>query len=130
MGLILKIFSIPIVRLSVALLLLIFSNIALGSFNSWFDKSFDKEKMLRGIKKGLVVFLVFVLVYIAGVLVPEIQASIVNGEPVNLTTGVLYIITAGFLWYAKEVLTKISVLIGGKLKIKLDEVTFEKDKEP
>lgn len=125
-----EMFSDPIIRLSIALLILICANVVLGSFNSWFDKSFDKEKMLKGIKKGLVVFLVFVAVYIAGVLVPEIQASIVNGEPVNLTTGVLYIITAGFLWYAKEVLTKLPVLIGGKPKIKIDEVTFEKDKEP
>ena len=117
-----------ILRLGIALVILICANIALGSFNSWFTETFDKETFWKGVKKGVAVIFIFVVVYIAGVLVPEIEATLIGGEPVNLTTGMLYIVMAGFLWYTKEVLTKLAALIGGRIKI--EEITMEKGKEP
>ena len=117
-----------ILRLGVALIILICANIALGSFNSWFAETFDKEKFAKGIKKGALIVAIFVAVYFAGWLVPEMQAVIIDGEPVNLTTAMLYVVLAGFLWYAKEVLTKLAALISGKIRI--EELTTDRSKEP
>jgi hypothetical protein len=117
-----------IFRLGIALVILICANIALGSFNSWFSEAFDKEKFWKGVKKGLVVIVIFIAVYTSGNLVPEIEATLVGGELVNLTTGMLYVVMAGFLWYAKEVITKLAVLVGGRVEI--DELVHDKIKEP
>lgn len=118
----------PIIRLGIALIILICANILLGSFSSWFSDNFDKEKFWKGVKKGIAVILIFIAVYFAGWLVPEMQATVINGETVNLTTAMFYVVLAGFLWYAKEVLTKLAALIGGRIRI--EELTTEKRKEP
>lgn len=117
-----------IFRLGIALVILICANILLGSFNSWFSEQFDKQKFWKGVKKGIAVIMIFTAVYFAGWLVPEMQAAIIGGETVNLTTAMFYVVLAGFLWYAKEVLTKLAALIGGKIRI--EELTTDRSKEP
>lgn len=116
------------IRLGVALIIVICANIALGSFNSWFTETFDKKIFKKGVKKGAIVTLIFMAISIAGALVPEIKTTLIGGEPVDLTTGMLYIVMSGFLWYSKEVLTKAVALIGGKIKI--EEIVMDKSKEP
>lgn len=41
-----------ILRLGIALIILICANIALGSFNSWFTETFDKETFWKGLKRA------------------------------------------------------------------------------
>jgi uncharacterized membrane protein YagU involved in acid resistance len=117
-----------ILRLGTALLILVISNIILGSLNAWFAKQFNKVKFWQGIVKGFVVTLIAIAVYMAGYLVPEFKIDAFGPEPVNLTTAMLYVVTAGFLWYAKEVLTKLSSIISGKKRI--EELTTHRTEEP
>ncbi len=109
--------TIDIIRLGLGLLLLIVVNIVLGSVDAWLSGEFDKPKFRRGIAKGAIVALCFIVTYLVGWLNPAVVAISINGQAVNLLTAVYLVIMAGFLFYAYEVIGKLAGFIKGKLKV-------------
>jgi len=114
---ILQYIDIQIVRIACGLILLMISNIFLGSIEAWLNGQFDKKKLLQGVIKAFVVAISMCLVYIAGLLNTEVITIDINGEVVNLITGVNLILTGGAIWYAKEVFIKLATFIKGKIDI-------------
>ena len=109
--------TIDIIRLGLGLLLLIVVNIVLGGVDAWLSGEFDKPKFRRGIAKGAIVALCFIVTYLVGWLNPAVVAISINGQAVNLLTAVYLVIMAGFLFYAYEVIGKLAGFIKGKLKV-------------
>lgn len=109
--------NIDIISLSVGLAILIIVNIVLGSVNALFERSFDWAQFRRGLGKGFVVSMCFLLVYGVGWLNPDVVAVSIDGTDVNLLTAVHMILMAGFLVYAKEVCVKLGTLIKGSTKV-------------
>ena len=104
-------------RLGLGLLTLIAVNIILGSIDALLSGAFDPGKCRRGIIKGIIVALCFAATYLVGWINPDVLAVTINGQSVNLLTAVYLVIMAGFLFYAKEVIAKLTSFIYGKLAI-------------
>jgi glucose uptake protein GlcU len=94
---------------------LIVVNIFLGSMDAWINKQFDKEKFIKGIKKGFGITIATLITYNLGQLVPNLLVITSNDVDVNIPTAVGLAITAGVAWYAKEVVVKIKNAIGAKV---------------
>jgi len=114
---VLQYIDIQILKIAGGLILLMVSNIFLGSIDAWLNGQFDKKKLIQGVIKAFVVAVSMCLVYIAGLLNMEVITIDINGEVVNLITGVNLILTASAIWYAKEVFTKLATFIKGKISI-------------
>ncbi len=106
-----------IINLSVGLLFLMIINIVLGSIASIFESKFDKNKLIKGMVKGGIVLGCFIGTFYVGILNPDIIVANINGQDVDLLTGTHMILLAGYVWYGKEVLTKLITFIAGKLEI-------------
>lgn len=106
-----------IYKLAIGLIILIIVNIVLGSIDAWLNKAFDKEKFKKGILKGFIISLCFVATYFVGYLNPDVIVVNMNGIDVNLLSSVTLVITAGYIWYGKEVITKLATLVKGKIAI-------------
>jgi hypothetical protein len=104
-------------NLAIGLIILIIVNIVLGSLDALFTSTFDKTKFKLGLLKGLVAVACFMATYFVGYLNPDIVAVNINGTAVNVLVGVYLIVMAAYIWYAKEVLTKLSTLIKAKITI-------------
>lgn len=109
--------TINVLFLGLGLLLLIASNIVLGSIDAMFTKAFDPTKFKHGIIKGGIVALCFAVTYAVGWMNPDVLAVTINGQSVNLLTAVYLVIMAGFLFYAKEVIVKLTAFVNGKLDV-------------
>jgi hypothetical protein len=112
-----------ILHLAIGLIILIVVNIVLGSLDALFTSTFDKTKFKLGLLKGLVIVACFIATYFVGYLNPDIVAVNINGTAVNVLVGVYLIIMAAYIWYAKEVLTKLAALIQAKITIEEVEET-------
>lgn len=107
---------IDIINLGIGLVLLITVNIILGSVDAMLAGEFDRTKFWRGIVKGAIVAVCFIITYLVGWLNPGVVAISINGQAVNLLTAVYLVIMAGFLFYAYEVIGKLAAFVKGKLK--------------
>ena len=106
-----------ILKIAGGLVLLMISNILLGSIDALLNQQFNKKIFIQGVIKATVIALTFCLIYIAGLLNMEVITIDFNGEQVNLVTGINLILTGGAIWYAKEVFTKLATFIKGKISI-------------
>jgi uncharacterized membrane protein (DUF485 family) len=108
-----------VINVGIGLIVLIVINIVLGSLDAWLatPTTFDKDKCKKGIIKGAVVALCFIATYGVGYLNPDIMAVNINGIDVNLLIGVTIILSMGYVWYAKEVISKLSKFINAKVTI-------------
>ena len=106
-----------IYKLALGLIILIVVNIVLGSIDAWLTKTFDKEKFKKGILKGFIISLCFIATYFVGYLNPNVIVINMNSVDVDLLSAVTMVITAGYIWYGKEVITKLIVLVKGKITI-------------
>jgi len=104
-----------ILYLGVGLMGLIVINILLGSIDSILQRKFDKRKFFNGTIKGLIVSVSFIGVYYVGVLVPNITINI-SGQELTLVMAVSLLMTAGFSWYAVEVIGKLAKFVNAKVK--------------
>lgn len=111
------VFDTAIINLGIGLLGLILINILLGSITSIIEKRFDKAKFIQGLVKGIVVIVSFVGVFAIGVLNPNVLVLSMNGQDVNLITGINLIVLAGYLFYGKQVLTKLSSFVHGNFDV-------------
>ena len=105
-----------IFNLGLSLLILTIINIALGSITSIFQQKFDKTKFIRGFIKASIIVLSFVGVIYVGSLNPDIVVISVNNQNVDLYTGTRMLMLAGYLFYGKECLVKLSSFVSGKYK--------------
>ena len=115
--------------LAVGLIILIITNIVLGSLNALFTNEFDRQKFFRGLAKGSIVVLCFIATYFVGFLNPNIIAININGIEVNVLTGVYFIVLSGYYFYAKQVFDKLSNIVKGDIKIiekKMSDTTQSK----
>lgn len=101
-------------NVGIGLLILIITNIILGSIGALFTQEFDWKKFKTGLLKGLVVIICFFLVYFAGSINSDVVAFNINGVEMNLTAAVYAILFIGFVWYGKEVLQKLAEIIRAK----------------
>lgn len=104
-----------ILKLAGGLIALMLSNILLGSMSAFLNQQFDIKKLKQGLIKATVVIVSFILVYVAGLLNMDIITVDVNGEVVNLISGINLLLTMGALWYAKEVFIKLKSFVVGKI---------------
>lgn len=112
--------------LGISLLILICVNIVLGSVDSFFQQQFDKAKFWKGLLKGLVVCVCFILILIVGQLNPNILMINVDGNEVTLSNATYLLMMSGYLFYGKEVLVKLSNFVKGKFEV--DANKTEEDK--
>lgn len=96
---------------ALALLLVIFSNNLLGSCKSMIDGSFDKTTAILGLQKGAIVTLAVALMYAAGLLVPDITLTAIEGLELTLAQAIQYILTGGFAYYAALDIQKLLEII-------------------
>ncbi|MEG1593614.1 MAG: hypothetical protein RR350_04325 [Oscillibacter sp.] len=113
--------NIEILMLAVGLAVLIVVNIILGCVSALFEQAFDKQRLFRGVVKGLIVAVCFGLVYLVGWLNPDVVAVTIDGTAVNLLMAVYMILMAGFLFYAKEVCLKLAAFVKGGVSIEPKE---------
>jgi len=111
------------INLCIGLIILITSNVLLGSVTSLFQKQFDKVKFIQGVIKSSIILTVFIGVTYAGVLNPNILMIEINGQSTDLLTAIKMLVMGSYLWYGKDVFVKLSNLISGKVKIGKDEET-------
>lgn len=105
------------IYLGIALLILVVSNILLGSINSIFKQQFDKIKLFIGIGKGILVIIILMGILIAGKLTPDIIVININEKDVSLYEGTYLLMLSSYLWYGKECLIKLSGFLKGNYKI-------------
>lgn len=101
------------IYLAAGLLGLILINILLGSISSFLERKFDLEIFVNGLIKGIIVIVSFAGVYLIGFFVPDILIEI-NGQEFTLLMAVNIIVFGGFVFYAKEVLVKLSAFVNAK----------------
>lgn len=111
------IFDTQIVNLGIGLLGLILINILLGSITSIIEKKFDKAKLIQGLIKGTIVIISFIGVFVIGLLNPNVLLVSMNGQELNLVSVINAIVLAGFIFYGKQVLSKLSVFVNGNFDI-------------
>lgn len=103
--------DITIIKLGAGLLLLILANIALGSYGAVLSHEFDREKLVKGLVKGLIVLAALVAVYFAGWLNPDLLVVEAGGETINLMTAIYLLLLAAFTVYALDVLKKLRQIL-------------------
>ncbi len=100
-------------NLGIGLIILVCTNILLGSINSLLERKFDKEKFISGLIKGVIVSISFIAVYFVGILNPNISIDVV-GQQLTLIMAVNVILFGGFGWYGIEVLSKLASFVKAK----------------
>jgi len=100
--------------LGIALLILVTSNILLGSINSIFQQQFDKTKLYIGMGKGTLIVVVLIGILFAGKLTPDIASISINNQNINLFTATQLIMYSAYGYYGKEVFAKLTKILTGK----------------
>ena len=100
-----------ILRLGGGLLLLVASNIAIGSIQAAVMREWDKRTFLRGLIKGGIVIGACVAVWFAGRLNPDLVVIEAGGQKLNLSTAFYLILVTGFGCYAGKILMKLKEIM-------------------
>ena len=104
------------INLTIGILIFMMANVTLGSVNSFFDGSFNKVKFFTGIWKALIILVVYIAVYFAGTLNPNVIVMEIDGVSANVTTAIYIVGMTGFVLYAKQIIEKLKVLLTPKTK--------------
>lgn len=99
------------IKLVIGLLCVMSANILLGCTIANIKKEFNKGVLFNGILKAGMLILSSVLVYICGVLNPNITAIEINGKMLSLIEGVKLIMTTGIIYYGALSLNKIALTL-------------------
>ncbi|MBR0596963.1 phage holin family protein [Sinanaerobacter chloroacetimidivorans] len=93
-------------------------NIFLGSLDAWINKEFQWMKFQKGIVKGIGIIMATFAAYTIGNLIPNVLVMTVNEVDVNITTAIQLTITAGLIWYGKEIVIKLkNAIIGSEAEL-------------
>ncbi len=93
------------VNLLKGLPILIIANIILGAEYGRLKQEFDKEILLSGLFKGLVVYVAIGLIVIATNILPQFEVAF-NGENMDLISAINLLLYAEVVWYGGQVLSK------------------------
>lgn len=91
------------INLLIGLALVIIANMLLGSITSIINKKFNWKKFNKGVIKGAVVLVSIALLWLAGVLNPEVIVL----DDWTIPMGVELITLMSFIWYAAQSLLKL-----------------------
>lgn len=86
-----------------SLALVILANMLLGSVTSIINKKFNWKKLNNGIIKGAVVLVSIGLLWLAGLLNPDVIIL----DEWTITMGVELITLSSFIWYAAQAILKL-----------------------
>lgn len=119
------------VKAGIGLLFLIVVNIVLGGLQAKIENDFDWNTMKNGIIKGMITCVCIVVVYFVGLLNYDIVAVSIGGVEMNLAVAVTTMVMASFVWYAYQVVQKISNVLnlGAKFVDEKKEEVVEVDSE-
>lgn len=107
------------VKIVIGLVCVMVSNILLGTSLAKLKENFNKEKMLKGILKCVLIIVSVCLMYLCGYLNPEIMVANINGQEVNLASGMEFLFVAGIITYGMQSLIKLKDLM--QLKTSVDK---------
>ena len=102
----------------VGLIFVMVSNILLGTSLAKLKQEFSKKKLINGLVKAGLIILSISLMYGCSYLNPNIMIATINGQEVNLISGMKLIFTAGIIYYGLQSLIKLKDLL--KLNINID----------
>lgn len=114
------------VNLAIGLMILVVSNIILGSLNAIFEKEFDLRFFLKGLEKGLLVSAVMFGIYVAGALNPNVIAIDLGGQSLTLISAINALVLAAWLFYGRQVFEKLGKILNVK---EIEGNTLEGDAE-
>lgn len=104
------------VNLLIGLGLAIISNMLLGSITSIINKKFNWKKLNKGILKGTVVVVALTLLWIAGLLNPDVVVL----DDWTITMGVELITLSSFIWYCSQAILKLKNIMYPPKKVEED----------
>lgn len=99
------------VNLVFGVILLMSSNILMGSADALLNGQFDWNKFFKGLGKAGVISVGMIMTLYAGVLNPDIMSFEVGEEVVNIVTGIRLVLIASFIWYGSQNISKIKNFI-------------------
>ena len=103
----------------IGLVLVMTSNILLGSSLAKLKKKFNKKTFVNGITKSALIIISVGLMYLCSYLNPNIMVANVNGQEVDIISGMEMIFVAGIIMYGYQSLVKLRDLL--KLKSEITE---------
>lgn len=113
------------VKIILGLCCVMLSNILLGTSIATLQKQFNKKTFLKGLLKALLIVISVVAMYICSALNPNIMVANINGQEVNLISGMELIFVAGIIMYGFKSLVKLKDLL--KLKTSIDDKNDGRD---
>lgn len=103
----------------IGLICVMLSNILLGTSLATLKEQFKKETFLKGIVKSILIIIAIGAMYICSYLNPNIMIANINGQEVNLVSGMELIFIAGIVMYGYQSLIKLKDLL--KLKTNVEK---------
>ena len=99
------------INLVIGVILLMSSNILMGSADALIGGQFDWNKFLKGVGKAVVISVAFGLALLAGELNPDIMVMTLGDTDVNIIAGFHMTLVASFIWYGAQVINKLRKFI-------------------
>lgn len=93
------------------------ANILLGTAVSKFKCEFNKRKFFCGLFKAFCIIVACILMYLCGILNPNLVVTNIGGINMNLSDAMKTIFIAGIVMYAVKDLIKIKELMGVSMDI-------------
>lgn len=107
------------INIIIGLICVMASNIFLGTSLATLKKNFNKVTFINGIVKAVLIVISVGAMYLCSYLNPDIMVANVNGQDVNLISGMELLFIAGIMLYGFKSLVKLRDLL--KLKTNIDE---------
>ena len=101
-----------LIGLAVALIIFMVANIVFGSAIAAIKEEWNKEKMIKGIKKAIAIAIGFVLVYLGGLFIPDLTVVQINGSALTVTMALDVIFTLAVVMYACKSIKNGAELLG------------------
>lgn len=114
------------IKIILGLICVMIANVLLGTSIAKLKKQFNKRTLWNGIFKFLLIVISVTMMYLCSYLNPNIMVANINGQEVNLATGMELIFIAGIVLYGYKDLIKLRDLL--KIKTNIEE-TIEKEIE-
>ncbi len=109
--------DIQTLHLGAGLVILIVVNIILGSLSALFVKAFDWNRLVEGALKGFIVIVCFAATYFVGYINPNVVAINITGIELNILNAIQIVVLAGYYYYAKQVIVKLTSMVNGSLYV-------------
>ena len=106
-------------KIIIGLMCVMISNILLGTSLATLKKNFNKTVFVNGIIKAILIVFSIGAMYLCSYLNPDIMITNVNGQDVNLISGMELLFIAGIMLYGFKSLVKLRDLL--KLKTNIEE---------